>query len=509
MKKYGKMGFVCLLGLAAAASAKADIWDDGDNTSSGATQLPAPTPAIQHHGVHTLDSVDTVDWFRIELDAGTSYVFETTGPSDTKGGLYIDPSGAAVAVNDDAGEEGFNFLIAYTPSSTGTYYLKIEEWGGGNASYTLDYRIGQDGWDPADDTGGTTAQRTLGDVKGMEPDHILTEMDAADWFRFSLTAGNTYRFQSAGNWNLFASLFSDAGGTSLIASDDNSGTMNNFQIDFTPSSTSDYYLKVVRTNNDPPYARYSMEYFLIEDEWDSGDDTGSGATVLAVIDGTIRYHGPHALDTGSDTADWFKINLDAGQSYRFESTGDSDTSATLYEDPAGTVQVAYNDDFQPATDSNFGFSYAPLSGGNYYLKVSVSVGDTAIYNLKYRLEGSADADGDGMPDAWEIQYFGSTNAMPDDLTGDSDPFSNIEEYIAGTDPTDSDSFFAITNWSGGSFTVEWPAFSNREYRVYRADSLTNSFNPIGPVILYPQNSYTDTAHAAEADGFYKVEVQLQ
>lgn len=468
--------------LAVVGSSRADIWDDaGDDNSSGATLLETPTKAIQHHGMHTLDSVDTEDWFKIQLVAGTSYVFESTGPSDAEGFLYSNPSGSPVRQNSDDGEDAFNFLITYTPSSSGLYYLKVTDWSGGSASYTLDYRIGQDGWDPIDDSGGTTLTRTLDDVKGEEMDHVLSEMDVADWFRFSLTAGNTYCFQSIGNWDLFASLFSDAGGTSLMASDDNSGDSDNFRINFSPSSTGDYYLNVVETNNALSYARYSLEYFLVQDEWDSGDDTGPGATTLATIDETIRYHGPHALDLVSDAADWFKINLDAGQTYRFESTGGSDTKATLYEDQSGTAQVAYNDDFQPAVDSNFGFSYTPISGGNYFLKVNVSVGDTAIYNLKYRVEGIVDSDGDGISDA--------------------------DEAIAGTNPNDDTSYFAITNWSVGSFTIEWPAFSGRVYRVFRADSLTNTFNQIGPVILYPTNSYTESSLGES--GFYKVEVQLQ
>jgi len=497
---------LCMLVLSAVASSRADTWDAGDDTSSGATQLEAPTKDIQYHGVHTLDPSDTADWFKVQLTAGTSYVFESTGPSDTEGFLYSNPAGTPVAQNSDDGEDAFNFLVTYTPSSSGTYYLKVEEWFGGNASYTLGYRIGQDNWDPIDDAGGTTAQRTLGDVKGVEVDHVLSEMDAADWYRFSLTAGNTYRFQSTGSWDLYASLFSNAGGTSLITSDDNSGSGNNFQLDYSPASSGDYYLRVVQTNNPVPYARYSLEYFLIEDQWDSGDDSGSGATTLGVIDETVRYHGPHSLNMTGDTADWFKINLDAGQTYRFESTGDSDTKATLYEDQAGNSQVAYNDDFQPAVDSNFGFSYTPTSGGNYFLKVNISVGDTAIYSLKYRKEGSADADGDGMPDAWEIQYFGSTNELSSG-NWDHDSFLNGEEYIAGTDPTDPASFFAITNWSTGSFIIEWPAFSNRQYQVYRADSMTNTFLPVGGLIYYPQNSYTDSA--SQASGFFRVEVQLQ
>ena len=80
-------------------------------------------------------------------------------------------------------------------------------------------------------------------------------------------------------------------------------------------------------------------------------------------------------------------------------------------------------------------------------------------------------------------------------------------HFRGYNPNDDTSYFAITNWSGGSFSIEWPAFPGRVYQVLRADSLTNDFIPFGDPINYPQNSYTESSLGES--GFYKVEVQLQ
>lgn len=46
-----------------------------------------------------------------------------------------------------------------------------------------------------------------------------------------------------------------------------------------------------------------------------------------------------------------------------------------------------------------------------------------------------DTDYDGLPDWWEIQYFGD---LSQDGSGDfdGDGSTNLEEYEAGTDPTD-------------------------------------------------------------------------
>ncbi len=60
----------------------------------------------------------------------------------------------------------------------------------------------------------------------------------------------------------------------------------------------------------------------------------------------------------------------------------------------------------------------------------------------------ADIDGDGIPDAWEIEY-GLDPTDPDDwdYDADSDGLTNLQEYNAGANPnsTDSDSDY-ISNW---------------------------------------------------------------
>ena len=46
-----------------------------------------------------------------------------------------------------------------------------------------------------------------------------------------------------------------------------------------------------------------------------------------------------------------------------------------------------------------------------------------------------DTDGDGLPDPWEIQYFGHLNYGAND-DPDLDNVVNIDEYNSSTDPTD-------------------------------------------------------------------------
>ncbi|MDD2599343.1 MAG: C10 family peptidase [Kiritimatiellae bacterium] len=111
-------------------------------------------------------------------------------------------------------------------------------------------------------------------------------------------------------------------------------------------------------------------------------------------------------------------------------------------------------------------------------------------------------DNDGMPVEWEELH--GLDPFTDDgaLDPDQDGYTNLQEYIAGTDPNDSNSIFRI---SIDGRTINWPALEGRTYRVLKAD------NPAGPFdvlqTLYgPTSNFTDNASALH--GFYKVSVEL-
>jgi hypothetical protein len=84
-----------------------------------------------------------------------------------------------------------------------------------------------------------------------------------------------------------------------------------------------------------------------------------------------------------------------------------------------------------------------------------------------------DGDLDGVPDAWELRFFGVLNRplMADD---DGDGASNGMEYIAGTDPTDTRSVLrAAVGRSGGELVLSFPTVLGRWYRVQGSFDLTS------------------------------------
>ncbi len=115
-----------------------------------------------------------------------------------------------------------------------------------------------------------------------------------------------------------------------------------------------------------------------------------------------------------------------------------------------------------------------------------------------------DSDGDGLPDWWEIQYFGgATNANP--LATASNGVNTVKQtYIAGLNPTNPDSFFTL-EFAG---PLQWTAVSGRVYSIYWTSNLLDGFG-----IPWETNitggAYTDLTHGAENEGFYKIEVRVE
>lgn len=88
----------------------------------------------------------------------------------------------------------------------------------------------------------------------------------------------------------------------------------------------------------------------------------------------------------------------------------------------------------------------------------------------------ADGDGDGLPDWWELQYPSAANPNADT---DGDGLTNFREYIAGTNPEDSDSsfeFVTVVEEIPGVMLIQWSSVPGKSYTLLRAPTL--SLNPL-------------------------------
>lgn len=130
-----------------------------------------------------------------------------------------------------------------------------------------------------------------------------------------------------------------------------------------------------------------------------------------------------------------------------------------------------------------------------------------------------DSDGDGIPDAWMLQYFGHATGQAADKSragddADGDGVSNLNEYLAGTNPTNPASFLRLTSLTRSNHGVRavWTTAPDRSYVLQAAAKLggTNCFADLSPAIPAPglgesQTNYTDTGAGAGAAGrFYRI-----
>src|ERR1041385_2590895 len=87
-----------------------------------------------------------------------------------------------------------------------------------------------------------------------------------------------------------------------------------------------------------------------------------------------------------------------------------------------------------------------------------------------------DSDNDGMPDWWELQYFGnlSHNGL---LDSDGDGFSDLAEYSADTNPKNALSYLHFTSVSRvpGGVKLDWSGGINATQFLQRLDRLNTNF----------------------------------
>ncbi|HXI83336.1 MAG TPA: hypothetical protein VNL17_04505 [Verrucomicrobiae bacterium] len=116
--------------------------------------------------------------------------------------------------------------------------------------------------------------------------------------------------------------------------------------------------------------------------------------------------------------------------------------------------------------------------------------------------------GDGIPDYWSLQYgFNPLDPSVANADSDGDGLSNSQEFMAGTDPTNSASIMRITSITrvGNVNTITWDSVNGKTYHLQSTDTLTGAFTDVaGPDITAsgPSTSTTDTT--AVVGRFYRV-----
>jgi serralysin len=215
------------------------------------------------------------DWYRVTLNAGTTYVFHTTSVSGSNPDPFIalrDAAGTLISDDDDSGD-GTNSLISYTPTTTGTYFIDAGTFAGGGQSSTGTYHLSLTTV-PAfagDTVAASTATTATLSVGGGIAGNIDSVGDR-DWYAITLTAGQTYIFRTGSSVPLNGTgapagsvdtrlTLRDAAGTQLQTNDD-AGEYGYSAIRYTAATTGTFYLDVGTYSGSNPTGASTGSFIL-------------------------------------------------------------------------------------------------------------------------------------------------------------------------------------------------------------------------------------------------------
>jgi subtilisin family serine protease len=132
---------------------------------------------------------------------------------------------------------------------------------------------------------------------------------------------------------------------------------------------------------------------------------------------------------------------------------------------------------------------------------------------RLNLQRMVDADGNGLPDWWELKYFGHLTGTDPNADPDHDGMSNLAEWIAGTNPTNAASCLRLTLLSASNsngVVLSWPGVAGKTYWLARSTNLSTGFDSTvftNIAATAPINTKTDTVIFPGNAGFYRVGVE--
>ena len=181
----------------------------------------------------------------------------------------------------------------------------------------------------------------------------------------------------------------------------------------------------------------------------------------------VEMMGDRTRDNGANSFDVLHNNLD-GQFHVFR----------IVHDSAGSVYHVWRDEERLSPLAGTGYDLAgsdvrlimgDYTGGAFGNDFDVEIDYVCADQSGGYLPPGADFDADGMPDIWELEHFGDVVAGVPGNDDDGDDRTNLEEYLADTDPQDASSHHEISSISGSGSVVDVKVENTSPDRFYQLE----------------------------------------
>lgn len=310
------------------------------------------------------------DWYGISMTAGIGYTVRLQGQGASAGTLYdpviqgiYDSNGIYITNTYSDDYTGRDSQVAFTPSTSGIYYIAADAFG----SYTGTYTLSVSGASNAEgDSVAGNATTTAMLAAGSSVSGTIGSATDADWYAVSLAAGYIYTVQLQGSTSgngtladpLISGIYTSSGSyISNTYADDQNG--RDSSLSFAPTASGTYYIAAEGYSS-------STGTFLLSVQQTSADVAGSTSTASSVaVGGSANV----TIDQDYDH-DWYAVSLTGGNTYQFtlSGTGASD-SPILYGiyDSAGSYVEGYATGITSGSATTATATFTPAASGTYYV----------------------------------------------------------------------------------------------------------------------------------------------
>ena len=268
---------------------------------------------------------------------------------------------------------------------------------------------------------------------------------------------------------------------------------------------------------------------------------GSLHSLVLKADGTVVAWGDNAYGQINVPPSLKNVTaISAGYCHNLALVGGASAPSRLTATAVSSTQINLSWTDNSSNEDRFGIERAASFAGPWsqigtvdsnvtmYSDMGVSCGQTYYYRVRsYNAVASSlysdvasantspdDTDCDGLPNSWTQQYFGHPTGQASDKSRaqddpDGDGFTNLQEFQAGTDPTNSASAFRIISVAqeGDDIRVTWATAGGRTNLVQATSDLEGGYSNISPNILITGSgdtttNFVDAGGAANAPSRY-------